>query len=298
MNPSDTTIGWIGTGVMGASMASRLLDAGFPVHLYTRTRGKAAALLERGAEWAASPRAAADKCEALFSIVGYPHDVEAVYFGDDGVFQAANPPRVVVDMTTSSPALAERLAARAAELGVHAIDAPVSGGDIGAREGTLSIMIGGDADAVESVRPILEHMGRKITRLGGPGAGQHTKMVNQILIATMMIGACEGLLYADRAGLDLDRVIEAVGGGAAGSWTINNLGPRMARRDFEPGFYIEHFIKDMNIALAEARRLGVSVPGLALSEQLYQAAKDQGLDRRGTQALLLVLERLAGIDRA
>lgn len=305
---SDTVrVGWIGLGVMGASMAGRLLAAGYRLTVHTRTKAKANPLLERGAAWADTPREVALASEIVFSIVGYPTDVEQTYLDPQtGVLTSASASAggsapgtglaIVVDMTTSSPALAQRIAIRAAECGVAALDAPVSGGDIGARNGTLSIMVGAsDAAAVERVRPLFAHLGKTVTHLGGPGAGQHTKMVNQMLIATTMVGVCEGLLYARKAGLDPLQVIEAVGGGAAGSWTISNLGPRMVQRNFEPGFYVEHFLKDMGIALAEARRMRLAVPGLALAEQLYEAVRAQGLERKGTHALLLALERLSGM---
>jgi 3-hydroxyisobutyrate dehydrogenase len=286
-------VGWIGTGVMGASMAGHVLEAGHALTVHTRTRTKAEALLERGAAWADSPAAAADGSDVTISIVGYPDDVRDTHLGSSGTLAAEQRPGVIVDMTTSTPTLAVEIAAAAAKLGVDSLDAPVSGGDVGARNATLAIMVGGrDAD-VEAARPVLEVMGA-IVHQGGAGAGQHTKMVNQILVAGTMIGACEGLLYALRAGLDPLTVIESVGSGAAGSWTINNLGPRMIARDFAPGFYVEHFIKDLGIALEESSRLGLALPGLALSRQLYEAVRAQGHGRAGTQALLLALERLNG----
>lgn len=289
-----TRIGWIGSGVMGASMAGRLINAGYALTVFNRTRVRAQPLLDRGAQWADSPAAAAERADVVATIVGYPRDVEEVILGEAGVLAASQPPRIIIDFTTSSPDLARRIAREAAARGIAALDAPVSGGDIGARNGTLSIMVGGDAAALDSIRPILAHLGQKITHQGPPGSGQHTKMVNQILIATMMIGVCEGLLYAHRAGLDPLKVIEAVGSGAAGSWSINNLGPRIVRRDFAPGFYVEHFLKDMGIALAEARRMNLALPGLALAEQLYRAVEAHGHGRSGTQALMIALERLSG----
>lgn len=289
-------IGWIGTGVMGASMARRLIDAGYALTVFNRTRAKAQGLLDRGAQWADSPAAAAEGAEVVATIVGYPRDVEEVMLGEAGVLAASKPPRIIIDFTTSSPDLAQRIARKASSGGVAALDAPVSGGDVGARNGTLSIMVGGDAAALDSIRPMLAHLGQRVTHLGPPGSGQHTKMVNQILIATMMIGVCEGLLYAHRAGLDPLWVIEAVGSGAAGSWSINNLGPRIVKRDFAPGFYVEHFLKDMGIALAEARRMKLALPGLALAEQLYRAVEAHGHGRSGTQALMIALERLSGLD--
>lgn len=275
-------------------MAGRLINAGYALTVFNRTRVRAQPLLDRGAQWADSPAAAAERADVVATIVGYPRDVEEVILGEAGVLAASQPPRIIIDFTTSSPDLARRIAREAAARGIAALDAPVSGGDIGARNGTLSIMVGGDAAALDSIRPILAHLGQKITHQGPPGSGQHTKMVNQILIATMMIGVCEGLLYAHRAGLDPLKAIEAVGSGAAGSWSINNLGPRIVRRDFAPGFYVEHFLKDMGIALAEARRMNLALPGLALAEQLYRAVEAHGHGRSGTQALMIALERLSG----
>ncbi|MHC5006494.1 MAG: NAD(P)-dependent oxidoreductase [Planctomycetota bacterium] len=299
MTTSSNRIGWIGTGVMGASMAGHLIEAGHSLTVNTRTKLKAQPLLERGARWADTPAACAEGADVAFSIVGYPEDVEAVHLGPAGTLAASKPPPFVVDMSTSRPSLARQIAETAAAVGVASVDAPVSGGDVGARQATLSIMVGGDQAAVEAVRPLLEIMGGNVVHQGGPGAGQHTKMVNQVLIATNMIGVCEGLLYASGAGLDPLRAIESVGSGAAGSWSINNLAPRMIRRDFEPGFYVEHFIKDLGIALDESARMGLAMPGLALARQLYEAVrsldggKGGGL---GTQALLLALERLNGLD--
>jgi len=296
MSDRITRIGWIGTGVMGAPMAEHLMDAGYELTVHTRARRKAEPLLDRGARWADSPAAAADGVEVCISMVGYPADVEATHLGEAGTLAAANPPRLIVDMTTSLPALAERIAAAAKAKGVASIDAPVSGGDVGARNATLSIMAGAEQEDFDVVRPLFERLGKTIVRQGGPGAGQHTKMVNQILIATTMIGACEGLLYARKAGLDPLTVIESVGSGAAGSWTITNLGPRMIQRDFAPGFYVEHFIKDLGIALEEASRLQIALPGLALARQLYEAVRAQGHARAGTQALLLALEKLNAME--
>lgn len=281
---------------MGAPMASHLLEKGYELRIHTRTKSRAEDLLKRGATWASSPAEAADGTDLAVSIVGYPRDVESTHLGDDGTLRAKTPPPIIMDMTTSQPSLAERIAKEAAKLGVASIDAPVSGGDVGAKNATLSIMVGAEPEPFDSVRPVLEAMGQRIVRQGGPGAGQHTKMVNQILIASTMMGACEGLLYAQRAGLDPTTVIDSVGAGAAGSWTINNLGPRMIRRDFAPGFYVEHFLKDLGIALEEAERLRLALPGLALARQFYEAVRAQGHERLGTQALLIALERLHGIS--
>src|SRR4051794_19777665 len=291
-----TRVGWIGTGVMGLSMCGHLLDAGYPVTVYTRTRARANPLLERGAAWADSPADVARASDAVFGIVGFPEDVRAVYLGDDGALAGAEPGSVLVDMTTSEPSLAVEIHEAARAQGVAAVDAPVSGGDVGARNAALSIMVGGDAEAVERVRPLFEAMGKTIVHQGGPGAGQHTKMVNQILIATGMIGVCEALLYGFRAGLDLERVLESVSGGAAGSWSLSNYGPRMLSGDFKPGFMVEHFVKDMGIALAEARRMNLSLPGLALAQQLYVALVAQGGGKRGTHALVLALARISDVE--
>jgi 3-hydroxyisobutyrate dehydrogenase len=289
-------VGWIGTGVMGASMCGHLLDAGHPVTVHSRTRARAEGLLARGAAWADTPAAVAAAADVTFSIVGYPADVREVLLGPDGALGAAAPGSVIVDMTTSEPTLAVEIHTAAASRGVAALDAPVSGGDIGARNAALSIMVGGDRETFDRVLPLFERMGTTIVLQGGPGSGQHTKMVNQILIATGMIGVCEALLYGHRAGLDPETVLRSVSGGAAGSWSLANYGPRMLAGDFAPGFLVEHFVKDMGIALAEARRMRLSLPGLALAEQLYVALVAQGGGRKGTHALLLALASLSGVD--
>jgi len=287
-------IGWIGTGVMGAAMAAHLQRAGHELRVFNRTRTKAEPLLSSGATWCDSPAAVAAQSEIVFTIVGYPQDVEQVYLGRNGVLADSPSCRLVVDMTTSRPTLAERIAAAAEAKGVASLDAPVSGGDIGAQRGTLAIMVGGDRAAFETARPLLRLMGETIAFMGGPGAGQHTKMCNQILISGTIIGVCESLLYAAAVGLDEQGVIDIIGRGAAGSWSINNLGPRIVRGDYAPGFFVEHFVKDMEIALQEARRLDLSLPGLALVHQLYVAVKAQGHARSGTQALMLALRALNG----
>ncbi|MFG0266971.1 MAG: NAD(P)-dependent oxidoreductase [Rhodopirellula sp. JB055] len=290
-------IGWIGTGVMGASMCGHLLDAGYDISLTTRTLAKAEPLLARGAKWFRTPRDVAANSDLIFTIVGYPHDVrEVILDPETGVLSGCKPGDVIVDMTTSQPSLAVEIAERAANREVDSLDAPVSGGDTGARGGTLSIMVGGSNRAIEKVRPCLNLMGKTIVHQGGPGTGQHTKMVNQILIATNMIGVCEALVYGQKAGLDLKTVLESVGSGAAGSWSLSNLGPRIIDNQFDPGFYVEHFLKDMGIALAESRAMNLSMPGLALAEQLYQAVAAQGHQRDGTHALALAIASLSGID--
>ena len=294
--PGTTRVGWIGTGVMGLSMCGHVLDAGYDVTVHNRTRDRAQPLLERGATWADTPGAVAAASDVVCSIVGYPGDVREVLLGDDGALSGAAAGSVLVDLTTSEPSLAVEIAGAAAARGVASVDAPVSGGDVGARNATLSIMVGGDEEAVERVRPLFETFGKTIVRQGGPGAGQHTKMVNQTLIAGAMIGVCEALLYAYRAGLDLETVLSSVEPGAAGSWSLTNYAPRMLRGDFEPGFVVEHFVKDMGIALAEARRMNLSLPGLALVQQLYVALMAQGQGRKGTQSLILALASLSNVD--
>lgn len=294
--PGVTRIGWIGTGVMGASMCRHLLDAGYSVTLFTRTQERAADLLNAGADWGATPREVAEASDVVFSIVGFPDDVRQVHLGEQGTLAGCKSGAVLVDMTTSKPSLAVEIYELAKSRGVGSVDAPVSGGDVGARNGTLSIMIGGDAEVVEALNPLWQIMGSSFVYQGPAGSGQHTKMVNQTLIATNMIGVCEALLYAHRAGLDLETVLKSVGSGAAGSWSLSNLGPRIIGNDFEPGFFVEHFIKDMGIAIEEANRMGLGLPGLSLAKQLYHAVAAQGLDRKGTQALHLALSAMSAVD--
>ena len=294
--PGKTRIGWIGTGVMGSSMCGHLIAAGFSATVFNRSRDKAQSLLDKGAKWADSPKAVAEASDVVFSIVGFPSDVRAVILGTDGALAGCRAGSVLVDMTTSEPSLAVEIAEAAKKKNVHSIDAPVSGGDVGAREARLSIMIGGDKDVVEALAPCWQAMGKTIVHQGPAGAGQHTKMVNQTLIATGMIGVCEALLYGYRAGLDLNVVLQSVGSGAAGSWSLSNLGPRIIAGNFAPGFLVEHFIKDMGIALAESKRMGLAMPGLALAHQLYVALAAQGHGRDGTHALELALASLSGLD--
>jgi 3-hydroxyisobutyrate dehydrogenase len=277
---------------MGRSMCGHLLAKGYAVTVYSRTRERAAALLEQGATWADSPAQVAAAADIVFSMVGFPADVRAVYFGDAGVLRALRPGSVAVDMTTTEPSLAIEIASAATAKGASAVDAPVSGGDVGARNATLSIMVGGAADAVARVTPLFEILGKNIVHQGGPGAGQHTKMCNQIVIAGTMIGVCESLLYGARAGLNLETMLQSIRSGAAGCWTLENLAPRVLKGNFDPGFVVEHFIKDMGIALAEAGRMTLSMPGLALVHQLYVAVQAQGHGRKGTHALMLALEQL------
>jgi 3-hydroxyisobutyrate dehydrogenase len=296
VEPGKTRVGWIGLGVMGRSMCGHLIDRGFSATVYTRTRSTADPLVARGAAWVDSPKAVAERSDVVFSIVGFPRDVREVMLAESGALAGSKRGSVLVDMTTSEPSLAVEIYEAAKAKGVASVDAPVSGGDIGAREARLSIMIGGDEAVVESLRPCFDAMGKTVVRQGGAGAGQHTKMVNQTLIASNMIGVCEGLLYAYRAGLDLKTVMKSVASGAAGSWSLANLGPRMIANNFDPGFFVEHFMKDMGIALAEANRMNLALPGLALANQLYTALRAQGDGRKGTHALMLALARLSAVD--
>lgn len=285
-------LGWIGTGLMGRSMCGHLLSAGHTVTVFSRTRAKAEDLLARGATWAPTPHAVAESSDIVFTMVGFPEDVRDVYFGQGGILSGVRKGALLVDMTTTAPTLAIAIADAAGERGASAVDAPVSGGDVGARNAALSIMIGGAPDDVTRARPLFEILGKNVVHQGGPGAGQHTKMCNQIVIAGTMIGVCESLVYAVRAGLDLDTVLTSIKSGAAGCWTLENLAPRVIKRNFDPGFLVEHFIKDMGIALEEARRMKLALPGLAMVHQLYVAVQAQGHGRAGTHALVLALEHL------
>lgn len=296
ITPGKTRLGWIGTGVMGTSMCGHLIAAGYPMTVTTRTKRRAEPLLAKGAAWADTPKAVAEKSDVVFAIVGYPQDVREVMLGDAGSLAGSKSGAVLVDMTTSQPALAVEIYEAAKAKGVHSVDAPVSGGDIGAREARLSIMIGGEKNVVDALQPLFEAMGKTIVHQGPAGAGQHTKMVNQTVIASAMIGVCEALLYGYKAGLDLKTVLQSVAPGAAGSWSLSNLGPRIIDNNFDPGFYVEHFIKDMGIALEEARRMGLALPGLALAQQLYISLAAQGHARDGTHALQLALASMAGFD--
>jgi 3-hydroxyisobutyrate dehydrogenase len=296
ISPETTRIGWIGTGVMGRSMCGHLMAAGYQATVYNRSPEKADSLVAQGAKRVGSPREVAEASDVVFTIVGFPEDVESVILGADGVLAGSSAGMTIIDMTTSRPSLAEAIAEKAAEKEVASIDAPVSGGDTGAKNAALSIMIGGDAEAVARVEPLLRLMGKTIVHQGGPGRGQHTKMVNQTLIASGMVAVCEALLYASKVGLDIPTVLESVGSGAAGSWSLSNLAPRMVEGDFAPGFFVEHFIKDMKIALEEAAAMNLSVPGLALAHQLYQAVAAQGRAKDGTQSLILALAQLNQVN--
>ncbi|TVR46834.1 MAG: NAD(P)-dependent oxidoreductase [Puniceicoccaceae bacterium] len=283
---SKPALAFIGTGVMGRSMAGHLLDAGYPLFVYNRTRSKSDDLVARGAVWKDSPADAAREAAVVITIVGYPRDVEAVYLGAGGILAALPEGGLAIDMTTSSPLLARRIAEEGARRGLACLDAPVSGGDRGAREATLSIMVGGDEATFARALPLFEAMGKNIVLQGGPGAGQHTKMSNQIAIASIMVGVAESLAYAKKAGLDPERVLQCIASGAAGSWSLSNLAPRALKGDYAPGFFVKHFIKDMKIALESAEAMQLPLPGLALARSLYEKLSAGGGDDEGTQALL------------
>jgi 3-hydroxyisobutyrate dehydrogenase len=295
--PGQTRIGWIGTGVMGRWMCQHLMDKGYKATVYNRTKEKAKPLLDGGAAWADTPRALAEHSDVVFAIVGFPPDVREVFLGPSGALAGSRHGMMLIDMTTSEPSLAREISEAARHKGVASLDAPVSGGDVGAKNAALSIMVGGDADAFAAAKPLFECMGKTIIHQGPAGAGQHTKLVNQILISSNMVAVCEGLLYAYKAGLDLETVFKSVSVGAAGSKALEVLGPRIMARNFEPGFYVEHFIKDMGIALDEAKKMNLALPGLALAHQLYIALKAQGYGRKGTQALMLALEHISNVKR-
>jgi len=278
-------IGFIGLGVMGKSMARHLLKAGYPLLVYTRTKEKANDLIEEGAVWKETVAELAKEADVVITMVGYPQDVEEVYFGDEGILANAKEGTYVIDMTTSTPTLAKKIYQEAKKRNIYALDAPVSGGDIGARQGTLTIMVGGDEEVFSACKPILERLGTNIILQGKAGAGQHTKMCNQIAIASNMIGVCEALAYAKRSGLDPFKVLESISQGAAGSWSLSNLAPRMLSGDFKPGFYVKHFIKDMKIALEEAEKMNLQLPGLELAKSMYEELAKAGEENSGTQAL-------------
>ncbi|MFD1705719.1 NAD(P)-dependent oxidoreductase [Siminovitchia sediminis] len=280
------TIGFIGLGVMGRSMVRNLIKNGYPAVLYTRTKAKAGELLREGAEWRDTPREVAEASDVIITMVGYPHDVESVYFGNKGIFEGAGEGKIVIDMTTSTPTLAKKISDEALKYGMAALDAPVSGGDIGAKNGTLSIMAGGSEKIFNEVRSIFSVLGNNIVFHGGAGAGQHAKMCNQIAIASNMIGVTEALVYARKAGLDAEKMLESISTGAAGSWSLSNLIPRVLKEDYSPGFFIKHFIKDMGIAIEEAKKMELELPGLELAQKMYQTLAAKGEEDSGTQALI------------
>lgn len=285
MEPGKTIVGFIGLGVMGQSMATHILNAGYELHVYTRTKHKAENIISKGAVWEDAVSTLSSKCDVIITIVGFPADVEEVYLGDKGILNHAKKESIVIDMTTSSPDLAIKIDEIAKGKGIGSLDAPVSGGDLGAQNATLSIMVGGDKETFDKALPLFEVMGKNIVLQGKTGAGQHTKMANQIAIASGMVAVCEALAYAKKAGLDPETVLKCIGPGAAGSWSLNNLGPRMIAGNFEPGFYIRHFIKDMKIAAATSSDLGLKTPGLDLALSLYEKMAEDGFEDKGTQAL-------------
>lgn len=279
------TIGFIGTGVMGRGMIRNLLKAGYSVNMYNRTKARAEELVSDGAVWKDTIAELVKDSQVIITIVGYPKDVESVYFDADGILANAESGTVVIDMTTSSPLLAEKIYNEAKSKGLSSLDAPVSGGDVGAKNGTLSIMVGGDEETFNQVLPIFQAMGQQIVYQGKASSGQHTKMANQITIAGGMLGVCEALAYADRAGLNMETMLKSISSGAAGSWSLSNYAPRMLKGDFAPGFYVKHFIKDMTIALESANEMGLLTPGLALAKERYEELAAMGFGDAGTQAL-------------
>ena len=285
-NNQTTTIGFIGTGVMGRSMAAHLLKAGYPLVVYNRTKAKAADLIRAGAVWRDSVAEVAAEADVVITIVGYPQDVEDTYLGEEGIIRHAKSGAYLIDMTTSKPSLAQTIHKEALAKGIQALDAPVSGGDIGAQNATLSIMVGGDEEAFTAVKPLLNIMGNNVVYQGEAGAGQHTKMCNQIAIASNMMGICEAVAYAERAGLDPANVLKSIESGAAGSWSLSNLAPRMMEGDYAPGFYVKHMIKDLRIALEAAEEMRLMTPGLELAKSLYEQLAAQGEEDSGTQALI------------
>ncbi len=285
INSEQTIVGFIGLGVMGKNMAGHILNAGYKLHVYTRTKEKALDLIAKGAEWEDNVKSLCSKCNVIITIVGYPQDVKEVYLGENGILNHAGNGTIVIDMTTSSPELAAKIFEQAKLSGIDSLDAPVSGGDLGAQNATLSIMVGGDKEIFDNALPVFEVIGKNIILQGKAGSGQHTKMANQIAIAAGMIGVCESLAYAKKSGLDQETVLKSIGQGAAGSWSLSNLGPRMIAQNYDPGFYIKHFVKDMKIASKSSEQIGLTSPGLDLALSLYEKMIEQGFENDGTQAL-------------
>src|SRR5690625_4293620 len=284
------TIGFIGTGVMGKSMATHLMDDGYNLHIFTRTKSKADDLLKKGAIWQNSVAEVARRSDIIITMIGTPDDVKSVYFGKNGIIENAKENTFIIDMTTSKPSLAKKIYKEAKANKLHALDAPVSGGDVGAKEARLTIMVGGDKDVFDKMYPVFQVMGTNIVLQGDAGAGQHTKLVNQIAIAPGMVGLAEALVYAENAGLDPTTVLQSISTGAAGSWSMSNYGPRMIQKDFAPGFAIKHYIKDMNIALESAEELNISTPGLKLALQMYEKLAKEGENESGIHALIKFFE--------
>ncbi len=290
-------IGWIGTGIMGKPMAMHLLNAGYTVNVNNRTKSKAQELIDKGCTWYDTPAELAKDSDIVVTIIGYPKDVEQVYFGANGIFEEIKQNTILIDMTTTKPSLAVKIGEQAERAGADFIDAPVSGGEIGAINGTLSIMIGGDKKTVDMIMPVFGVFGKSMVYQGAAGSGQHTKMCNQITIAGTMIGICESLIYGYKAGLDLTTMLGSISKGAAGCWGLDVLAPKIVAGDYAPGFMVDHFVKDLGIALEEAEAMDLSLPGLALVKQLYISLKADGKGTSGTQALYLVLEKLSSLDK-
>lgn len=286
------TVGWIGTGVMGAPMCGHLVSAGYPVSVTSRTRSKADALVEQGARWYATPAEVAAHSAIVVTMVGKPDEVREVYFGEHGVFNGLRSGAIVVDMGTTPPGLTKEISARALAMKAHAVDAPVSGGDIGARNATLTIMAGGEEEAINIVRPLFECLGNAVAWMGEAGNGQHTKMANQLAVAGTMIGVCEALIYAGHAGVDLEKLVAVISKGAAGCWTLDNLAPRIISGDDAPGFMVDHFVKDLGIALSECEQMGLDLPGLELANRLYRELQAIGHGESGTQALIHAIKKI------
>ena len=290
MKKESTKIGFIGTGVMGNPMASHILKEGYELYVYNRTSAKTQSLVASGAHACDSPGSVAEMCDIIFAIVGFPKDVETVVLGSNGIVEKAKPGSIIVDMTTSTPDLAKKIASVAIKKGLHSLDAPVSGGDVGAKSGMLSIMVGGKKEIFNRVLPLFELMGSNVVYQGSAGSGQHTKMANQIGIASSMLAMCESLTYAKAAGLDQKTVLKSISSGAAGSWSLTNLAPRILRDDYEPGFFVRHFIKDMQIAIDSSEAMGIPIPGLKVAKAKFDQIADQGLDNKGTQAVIKAYE--------
>lgn len=291
----DKTIGWIGTGLMGEPMAKHLVSAGYTLNIYNRTRSKVEELLRLGCNWCNSPAEVTSNSDIVFTMISLPKDVEDVYFRTNGIFKSLKPGMILIDMTTTKPSLSIRIFDEAKRLGASSIDAPVSGGEVGAINGSLSIMIGGEEHIAAQLKPLFEILGQNIIYQGKAGAGQHTKMCNQIAIAGTMIGVCESLVYGVKAGLDLNAVISSISKGAAACWTLNVLAPKIIEKDFAPGFMVNHFVKDLGIALEEAELMQLSLPGLALAKQLYLSLIANKKEEFGTQALYMVIAKMSNL---
>ena len=292
----EKKIGFIGLGVMGKSMAGHLMNAGHELYVYSRTKAKCGDVIEKGAHWCDTPKAVAENTDIVFTIVGFPKDVEEVYLGKNGLIEGTREGMIFCDMTTTKPSLDIQIGKELEKKGASMCDAPVSGGDSGARNATLSIMAGADKATFDTLLPYFNIMGKSITHMGELGAGQHTKMANQIVIAGTMCGVSEALVYGARAGLDTEKMVQTISKGAAGCWTLDNLAPRVLRDDLAPGFMVDHFIKDMGIALEEAEKMELVLPSLALTKQLYLSLKANGMGRNGTQALVKAIEQLSGME--